>query len=132
LSAIFIHYTRIKICRETFRPKWSFIKWTPGRPASSSGSASRRRTRGPSGCAPWPQEAAGGPGTDVIIYKIFSPKKLSENIGLFAQTNASFNKNFCFGEKRQFFAEIWQKSQKIVIITSTPGVNVIDLLIEAG
>jgi hypothetical protein len=26
-----------------------------------------------------------------------------------------------FWGKRQFFAEIWQKSQKIVIITSTPG-----------
>jgi hypothetical protein len=34
LSAIFgssfTHYTRIKDCTKTFRPKWSFIKSTPG------------------------------------------------------------------------------------------------------
>jgi hypothetical protein len=28
--------------------------------------------------------------------------------------------NIGFREKRQFFAENWEKSQKIVIITSTP------------
>jgi hypothetical protein len=31
--------------------------------------------------------------------------------------------NIGFREKRQFFGEIWQKSLKIVIITSTPGAN---------
>jgi hypothetical protein len=30
-----------------------------------------------------------------------------------------FDHNIGFWEKRQFFAENWQKSQKIVIITST-------------
>jgi hypothetical protein len=33
----------------------------------------------------------------------------------------TFDHNIGFWEKRQFFAEICQKSQKIVIITSTPG-----------
>jgi hypothetical protein len=31
--------------------------------------------------------------------------------------------NIGFREKRHFFAENWRKSQKIVIITSTPGVE---------
>jgi hypothetical protein len=33
----------------------------------------------------------------------------------------NFDHNIGFWEKRQFFAENWEKSQKIVIITSTPG-----------
>jgi hypothetical protein len=33
----------------------------------------------------------------------------------------NFDHNIGFCEKRQFFAENCQKSQKIVIITSTPG-----------
>jgi hypothetical protein len=32
----------------------------------------------------------------------------------------NFNHNIGFREKRHFFAENWQKSQKIVIITSIP------------
>jgi hypothetical protein len=36
-----------------------------------------------------------------------------------------FDHNIGFREKRKnFFAENWQKSQKIVIITSTPGHSV--------
>jgi hypothetical protein len=35
----------------------------------------------------------------------------------------NFDHNIGFWEKRQFFAENCQKSQKIVIITSTPGHN---------
>jgi hypothetical protein len=31
-----------------------------------------------------------------------------------------FNHSIGFGEKRQFFAKNWRKSQKMVIITSTP------------
>jgi hypothetical protein len=46
-------------------------------------------------------------------------------MAFFAQTTASFCKNcdhnIGFWEKRHFFAENWEKSQKIVIITSTPG-----------
>jgi hypothetical protein len=34
------------------------------------------------------------PGTDVMILKLFSPKKLSKNIGVFAQSTASFCKKF--------------------------------------
>jgi hypothetical protein len=37
----------------------------------------------------------------------------------------NFDHNIVFFlEKRQFFAENWRKSQKSVIITSTPGVSV--------
>jgi hypothetical protein len=37
------------------------------------------------------------------------------------------DRNIGFGEKRQFFAENWRKSQKIVIITLTPGDKIIIL-----
>jgi hypothetical protein len=33
----------------------------------------------------------------------------------------NFDHYIVFWEKRQIFAENWEKSQKIVIITSTPG-----------
>jgi hypothetical protein len=33
----------------------------------------------------------------------------------------NFDRNIGFWENANFFAENWQKSQKIVIITSTPG-----------
>jgi hypothetical protein len=46
-------------------------------------------------------------------------------MAFFVQTAATFCKNLALTliseKKRQFFAENWQKSQKIVIITSTPG-----------
>jgi hypothetical protein len=65
------------------------------------------------------------PGTDVMIFKIFLPKNLAKIFAFFAQTTVSFCKNcyhnIGFWEKRQFFAENWKKSPKIVIITSTPG-----------
>jgi hypothetical protein len=55
-------------------------------------------------------------GTDVMILKIFSPKKIGEKIGVFAQTTASFCKNFhhniVFKRKTAFF------SAKILIITA--------------
>jgi phosphoserine phosphatase len=64
------------------------------------------------------------PGTDVMNFKIFLPKKLAKILALFAQTPASFCKNFItalvFEKNANTFAENWQKSQKIVIITSTP------------
>jgi predicted acetyltransferase len=34
-----------------------------------------------------------------------------------------FDHTISFREKHQFFVENWQKWQKIVIITSTPGAN---------
>jgi hypothetical protein len=60
-------------------------------------------------------------GTTAMILKLFSAKILA----FFAQTTVTFCKkidhNIGFLEKRHFFAENWQKSQKIVIIPSTPG-----------
>jgi hypothetical protein len=64
-------------------------------------------------------------GTDVMILKIFWPKNLAKNLAFFAQTTLCFCKNLIitlvFEKNANFFAENWQKSQKIVIITSTPG-----------
>jgi hypothetical protein len=51
-----------------------------------------------------------------MILKIFSPKKIARKISVFDTTNLSG-----FWENADFFAENWQKSKKIVIITSTPG-----------
>jgi hypothetical protein len=52
-------------------------------------------------------------------------KNLAKILTYFAKTTASFCKNLIitlvFVKNANFFAENWQKSQKIVIITSTPG-----------
>jgi uncharacterized membrane-anchored protein len=62
-----------------------------------------------------------GPGTDVMIFA----ENLAKIFAFFAQTTVSFCKNVIitlFFEKNAiFFAKNRQKSQKIVIITSTPG-----------
>jgi hypothetical protein len=59
-----------------------------------------------------------------MILKIFSPKNLAKILAFFAQTTASFCTNLIvtlvFEKNANFSAEIWQKSQKIVIITPTP------------
>jgi hypothetical protein len=59
-----------------------------------------------------------------MIFLIFSPKNLAKIFAFFAQTTATFCKNcdhnIGFEKNANFFAENWQKSQKIVIITSTP------------
>jgi hypothetical protein len=64
------------------------------------------------------------PGTDVLILKIFSAKNLATILAVFAQTTASFCKNLIvtmvFEENAIFFAENWQKLEKIKIIASTP------------
>jgi hypothetical protein len=64
-------------------------------------------------------------GTTAMILKLFSPKNVAKILAFFAQTTVTFCKkidhNIGFLEKRHFFAENWQKSQKIVIIPSTPG-----------
>jgi hypothetical protein len=64
------------------------------------------------------------PGTIVMIFKIFSPKNLAKILAFYAQTTASFCKNLIitlvFEKNANFFAENCQKSQRIVIITSTP------------
>jgi hypothetical protein len=48
---------------------------------------------------------------------------MAKILTFFAQTTVSFCKNWIITlvfEKNAIFAENWQKSQKIVIITSTP------------
>jgi hypothetical protein len=59
--------------------------------------------------------------TDVMIFKIFSPKKSA----FLTQNKATLCKNLIitlvFEKNAKFFNEKWQKSQKIVIITSTHG-----------
>jgi hypothetical protein len=61
-----------------------------------------------------------------MILKIFSPKKL-QKLAFLTYNKAKllkiFGHNIGFWEKANFFAENSQKSQKIVIITSTPGVD---------
>jgi hypothetical protein len=57
------------------------------------------------------------PGTDVMIFKL----------AISAQNKAKLFKNLIitlvFEKNAKFFDENWQKSQKIVIVTSTPGVT---------
>jgi hypothetical protein len=65
------------------------------------------------------------PRTDVMILKIFSPKNSAKKLAFLTQNKAKLCKiwiipNIGVWEKRQFFAENCRKSQKIVIITSTP------------
>jgi hypothetical protein len=73
------------------------------------------------------ENVCAGPETDVVIFKIFSPKHLAKKWRFNAHTNASFCKNLIitlvFVKNVNIFAENWQKSQKIVIITSTPGLD---------
>jgi hypothetical protein len=63
-----------------------------------------------------------------MIFEIILPKILAKILAFFAQTTASFCKNviitLVFEKNANFFAENWQKSQKIVIITSTPGCSI--------
>jgi hypothetical protein len=60
-----------------------------------------------------------------MIFSNIFDKNFSKNIGVFAQTTASFCERLIIKlvheKNANFFAENWQKSQKIVIITSTPG-----------
>jgi phosphoserine aminotransferase len=59
-----------------------------------------------------------------MIDEIFSPKNFTKILAFFAQATASFYKKLIitlvFEKNAISFAENWQKSQKIVIITSTP------------
>jgi hypothetical protein len=59
-----------------------------------------------------------------MILKIFSPKKIAKKWRFLTQNKAKLCKiliiTSVFEENASFFAENWQKSQKIVIITSTP------------
>jgi hypothetical protein len=59
------------------------------------------------------------------FFKYFRRKILRKNWRFFAQNKAKLCKNWIitlvFEKNANFFAKNWQKSQKIVIITSTPG-----------
>jgi hypothetical protein len=59
-----------------------------------------------------------------MIFKIFSPKILAKKLAFLTQNKAKLCKNviitLVFEKNANFFAENCQKSQKIVIITSTP------------
>jgi hypothetical protein len=58
-----------------------------------------------------------------MILKIFSPKNFAKILAFFPQTTTSFCRNMIialeFEKDANIFAETGQKSQKIVIITST-------------
>jgi hypothetical protein len=60
-----------------------------------------------------------------MILKIFSQKNLAKKSAFLPQTKGNFAEKVIitsvFEKIAIFFAENWQKSQKIVIITSTPG-----------
>jgi hypothetical protein len=59
-----------------------------------------------------------------MLLKIFSPKKIAKKWAFLTQNKAKLCKfliiTLVFEKNAIFFAENWQKSQKIVIITSTP------------
>jgi hypothetical protein len=60
-----------------------------------------------------------------MIFKIFSPKNLAKKLAFLTKNKAKFSKKLIitlvFKKNAKFFAENWEKSQKIVIITLTPG-----------
>jgi hypothetical protein len=60
-----------------------------------------------------------------MIFKIFLPKKFAKNLAFLTQNKAKFGKKLIitlvFKKNANFFAEKWEKLQKIVIIKSTPG-----------
>jgi hypothetical protein len=65
-------------------------------------------------------------GTDVMIIKIF----FAEKFAFLLQLQLFFLQKMIITlvfEKNAIFAENWQKSQKIVIITSTPGINIFEV-----
>jgi hypothetical protein len=68
-----------------------------------------------------------------MIFKVFSPKNFAQKLAFFSQNKAKFWKKFIitlvFKKNANFFEENWQKSPKIVIITSTPGAKSYDFWI---
>jgi hypothetical protein len=60
-----------------------------------------------------------------MIFKIFSPKYLAKKMAFLTRNKGKVLKNviltLVFEKNAIFFAENYQKSQKIVIIISTPG-----------
>jgi hypothetical protein len=56
-----------------------------------------------------------------MIFKIFSAKNLAKMLALFASFCKDLIITLVFVKNANIFAENWQKSQKLVIITSTPA-----------
>jgi hypothetical protein len=60
-----------------------------------------------------------------LILKIFSPKKIAKKLAFLTRNKPKLCKiliiTLVFVKNANFFADNWQKSQKIVIITSTAG-----------
>jgi hypothetical protein len=71
-------------------------------------------------------------GTDVLIFKIFSPKISAKKLAFLTQNKAKLCKilivTLVFEKNGKFFAENWRKSQKIVITTSIPGLSTTTVL----
>jgi hypothetical protein len=59
-----------------------------------------------------------------LLFKIFSQKNSAKKSAFLTQTKGNFAEKviitLVFEKNANFFAENWQKSQEIVIITSTP------------
>jgi hypothetical protein len=64
-------------------------------------------------------------GTDVTIFKTFLPKYLAKKLPFLNQNKAKSCKILIITLvfEKKFFGENWRKSQKLVIILSTPGGN---------
>jgi hypothetical protein len=125
------------------RPLEIEILWTPLAKPNQRRSGGGRQDSNLSGAAPkhpavvlqdqspaWSAEygttiLCRSPGTDVMILIIFSPKNLAKKLPFLTQNKAKFWKKLIitlvFKKNAIFFAENWGKSQKIVIITSTPS-----------
>jgi hypothetical protein len=72
----------------------------------------------------WPRL---GPGADVMIFKIFSPKNSAKKLAFLTPNKVKLLKiliiTLVFEKNANLFSENCQKSQKFVIITSAPGAN---------
>jgi hypothetical protein len=59
-----------------------------------------------------------------MIFKIYVPKKWAKHWRFLLKTKLNYEKNLiiilAFKKSPNFFAEIWRKSQKILIIASDP------------
>jgi hypothetical protein len=71
-------------------------------------------------------------GLDVMIFKIFSPKNSAKELAFLTRNKGKLCKiliiTLVFEKNAIFFAENCRKSQKIVIITSTPGLDLVEHL----
>jgi hypothetical protein len=72
----------------------------------------------------------GSPGNDVMIFKIFSPTNSVKKFAFLTQNKAKLwnilIKTLFFEKNVDFFAKNCRKPQKIVIIKTTPGYEVVN------